>query len=236
MLYVESVTYSLLINGEKVGCLCQRGINGLTMENGLEPLSHLMFADDTFCSLWSGQSVNVQKSTIVFSPSVDAQTRGMVIEILGIPKVPTHGKYLGLPTSIGASKKEVFKSVLDRIRTKVDNWKSRLLLKADTKNKKIYWVSWTTLCKSKEEGGLGFRKAQDFNNALLYKQAWRFLTDPNSILALTYKARADIPYWSSSPRGVFTVKGTYHIQRHLNNARSLDASNSSSDSTTFKNM
>ncbi|GAA0159066.1 hypothetical protein LIER_15938 [Lithospermum erythrorhizon] len=275
MLYVESVTYSLLINGEQVG----GELSGLTMGNGLEPLSHLIFADD-ICSLWSGQSVNVQRSTIIFSPNVDAQTRVMITGILGMPEVPTHNKYLGLPTSIGASKKEVFKSVLDRIRTKVDNWKPTLLSKVDTKNKKIHWVSWTTLCKSKEEGGLGFRKTQDFNNALLCKQAWRLLTYPNSTLARTYKARYfpngsfltaelgtkpsytcgsllsirdlikkgtkwksgngyfayPIITFGSNPRGVFTVRGAYHIQRHLNNARSLDASNSSLDSTTFKIM
>ena len=34
---------------------------------------------------------------------------------------------------------------------------------------KIYWVSSTTLCKSKEDGGLSFRNIEAFNHALLAK-------------------------------------------------------------------
>ncbi|GAA0168631.1 hypothetical protein LIER_23304 [Lithospermum erythrorhizon] len=60
---------------------------------------------------------------------------------------------------------------------------------SDIKNKKIHRISWNTLCKAKEVGGLGFQRVQDYNNALLCKQAWRLLTDPDSTLALTYKAR-----------------------------------------------
>ncbi|GAA0176751.1 hypothetical protein LIER_42110 [Lithospermum erythrorhizon] len=147
---------------------------------------------------WSGQCVSVQKSTIFFSSNVDAQIRGIITRILGMPEVPTHGKNMGLSTSIGASKKEVFKSVMDRIRTKVDTWKPRLLSRKQIKRFSLhqcYSQSPTlhavlqTTYSTKDEGGLGFRKAQDFNNALLCKKAWRLLTDPSSTLALTYKTR-----------------------------------------------
>ncbi|CAL1397819.1 unnamed protein product [Linum trigynum] len=56
-------------------------------------------------------------------------------------------------------------------------------------NLKIRWVSWRNMCRSKHEGGLGFRRFEQFNQALLAKIGWQIMTDPQSLLAQVYKGK-----------------------------------------------
>ncbi|KAM1511682.1 hypothetical protein ACFX1Z_023335 [Malus domestica] len=45
------------------------------------------------------------------------------------------------------------------------------------------------MCKSKTEGGLGFRDLYAFNMAVLAKQGWRVFHHPSSLVARIFKAR-----------------------------------------------
>lgn len=54
---------------------------------------------------------------------------------------------------------------------------------------KLHWMCWDRLSKHKDAGGLGFQNFRDFNIAMLGKQAWRFLTMPESLATKVYKAR-----------------------------------------------
>lgn len=54
--------------------------------------------------------------------------------------------------------------------------------------RKIHWRSWDRMCLSKEEGGMGFKNLHAYNLAMLAKQGWRLVTNPNSLIARLYKA------------------------------------------------
>ena len=45
------------------------------------------------------------------------------------------------------------------------------------------------MCKSKLVGGIGFRNLQAFNLAMLAKQGWRLISNPNSLVAQIYRVR-----------------------------------------------
>ena len=56
-------------------------------------------------------------------------------------------------------------------------------------NRKIHWVKWDRLCEAKEVGGMGFKEIEKFNNALLAKQVWRMINNPESLCHRVFKAR-----------------------------------------------
>ncbi|XP_058783440.1 uncharacterized protein LOC131658124 [Vicia villosa] len=53
----------------------------------------------------------------------------------------------------------------------------------------IHWAKWDFVSLPLDRGGLGIRKTDDFNFALLYKWNWRILNDPNSLRCRVLRAR-----------------------------------------------
>ncbi|GAA0172195.1 hypothetical protein LIER_26064 [Lithospermum erythrorhizon] len=115
--------------------------------------------------------------------------------ILEMQEVTTHGTYLDLPSTISTIKKEVFSSIVGRIKSRIENWKPRLLSKLTTGG-----ALWKTIEKyigcllihsvrQNQKGAWGYRDTHAFNIALLSKEAWRIASDPSSQIALTYKAK-----------------------------------------------
>ncbi|XP_013624410.1 PREDICTED: uncharacterized protein LOC106330501 [Brassica oleracea var. oleracea] len=71
----------------------------------------------------------------------------------------------------------------------IDGILSRFWWGSTETNRKMSWLSWKRLSKSKQSGGLGFRNLQSFNQALLANQVWKINQRPNSLVYRVLKHR-----------------------------------------------
>lgn len=83
--------------------------------------------------------------------------------------------------------------------------------------KGIHWCALKDICVSKDAGGLGFRKLDKFNIALLAKQGWRLINYPNSLLARVLKAK----YYPNASFLTALLGNTFtYLEEHLVGKRS----------------
>lgn len=185
----------------------QGHLHGIKIAPGAPMISNLCFADDTvlYCEASmeeatellrimdiyaqaSGQIINLEKSSMLFSPGTPSSVRISIHNVLGIPVVDKFEKYLGMPAVIGRSKREVFAFIKDRIWDRVRKWNDREFSMAG-REVLLKRLPWAVLCQPKGSGGMGLRDLECFNLAMLAKQAWRLVTNPQSLLARLLKAR-----------------------------------------------
>ncbi|CAL8992514.1 unnamed protein product, partial [Prunus brigantina] len=136
----------------------------------------------------SGQKINFDKSAVCFSPNTDPVMKQLISDMLGVPIVTCHERYLGLPTLAQRSKSRMFnhlpKSLCHELFAMIARyWWGK------SGRKGIHWLGWRKLCKPKCRGGLGFRHFEAFNKAMVAKQDWRILENPTLLVAKILKAR-----------------------------------------------
>ncbi|KAK6154068.1 hypothetical protein DH2020_013707 [Rehmannia glutinosa] len=143
--------YIFIICVEVFSCILQDlqaagKIHGIKINRHAPSISHLFFADDTLLfghatveeaqhlkfaidlfEKASGQRLNHDKSGVLFSPNTDPALASQIANILGIPIVESHGKYLGLPSIIGKNKRDIFACIQDRVWKRVSGWKEKTL-------------------------------------------------------------------------------------------------------------
>ena len=59
----------------------------------------------------------------------------------------------------------------------------------DDNQRRMHWMAWWKMCVPKSQGGMGFRDIHCFNLAMLAKQAWRLLENPDSLCATILRAK-----------------------------------------------
>ena len=137
--------------------------------------------------LLSGQKINKDKTAIFFSKSTSEEAKANIKNILQLQEVKSYEKYLGLPSFVGRGKKASFdyikervsqvgrevliKSVIQAIPSyAMGCFKLPIGLCEDIEamirrywwgqrgdRRKIHWLRWSELTKSKMVGGMGFR-------------------------------------------------------------------------------
>ncbi|KAL0286539.1 UNVERIFIED_CONTAM: hypothetical protein Sangu_2472600 [Sesamum angustifolium] len=165
-------------------------ITGVSVSRTAPPISHLLFADNTFIFCHAsieamsciGDTLCLFGKASRLKVNMSEYRRGM--------ETGTCSNYRG-----GRGRAVLLKMVLHTIPTYAmscfhlpDSFLRELeSIMADFfwhsgKESKIHWLAWDKLCKPKSEGGLGFRRLQEQNLALLAKQAWRISLYPDSAL------------------------------------------------------
>ncbi|XP_071926080.1 uncharacterized protein [Coffea arabica] len=144
----------------------------------------------------TGQVVNFEKSAMFFTRNTPRMLRGEISEVLDNMREAQSGKYLGLPMTFGRAKNQVFGYLNSKISSKLQG-----LCKASSakiarfwwgggeSEKKVYRVRWSKLFEVKGKGEMGFRDLEASNMALLAKQIWRIVTNPNLLVSKVLKAR-----------------------------------------------
>uniref|UniRef100_A0A8I6XX79 Reverse transcriptase domain-containing protein n=1 Tax=Hordeum vulgare subsp. vulgare TaxID=112509 RepID=A0A8I6XX79_HORVV len=135
---------SLLNSAEQEGSL-----EGVKICRNALSFNHLLFADDSLILLkatedailhlqnilkldeeCSGQTINVDKSAIMFSKNTKMDIRRKVLDHLGLTKETWNERYLGLSVFVGQSKTKTFAYLKDRMWQCIQGWLEKLLTKA----------------------------------------------------------------------------------------------------------
>ena len=78
----------------------------------------------------SGQKLNREKTTLFFSKNTASEIQDSIKALLGVPKIKQYEKYLGLPSFVDRRKRASLEYIKDRIWSKLQGWKEKLLSQA----------------------------------------------------------------------------------------------------------
>jgi hypothetical protein len=143
--------YLFLLCAEGFSALLQKAendglIRGIKLASAAPRINHLLFADDSLILMeanvqsvetiksilqiyeeGSGQMINRDKSSVMFSSNAKRYAKNLLLQCLELGSETTEGKYLGLPTYIGRSRKKCFAYIKEKIWKRIQGWKEKLM-------------------------------------------------------------------------------------------------------------
>lgn len=144
--------YLFILCTEVLSGLCKQAQVKVTLpgvkvvRNSPPPINHLLFAGDTMffgksnaasCATLisildrydkaSGQSINRGTSAVTFSSKTSQECKIRVKAVLNMSNDGGIGKYLGLLENFGRKKRDIFASIVDRIKQRARGWTARFL-------------------------------------------------------------------------------------------------------------
>ncbi|XP_026410850.1 uncharacterized protein LOC113306079 [Papaver somniferum] len=172
---VSTVSYSVLLKGSPTVFF--------QPEKGLRKLLCYKNYLQKYC-LASGQEINFDKSDILFSRRIPEHRKALLANILEIQSRDLREKYLGTPTMGAFLIPKHLCRQMDAHLCKF--WWGETL---EPKDRKLHLLGWDILCSPKSEGGLGFRKVEIHNLAMLARDVWKIIENPDCMLAKILKTR-----------------------------------------------
>ena len=146
--------YLFILCAEGLSAMLQKAeedgrIQGIRVCRAAPRINHLFFADDSLILMRAckgdaqemmrilkvyeaapGQVINRDKSAILFSPNTNSVDKSEVRQALNIVHEAKSKRYLGLPVSIGKSRKKAFEYIKKKIWLRIHGWQEKLLSKA----------------------------------------------------------------------------------------------------------
>ncbi|GKC96297.1 reverse transcriptase domain-containing protein [Tanacetum coccineum] len=144
----------------------------------------------------SGLTPSLPKSMAYFC-NVLNHMKLSILQILPFDEGRLPVKYLGVPLVTSRLVYRDCKELLERIRSRIKDWKNKSLSAAGRlqlarsviSSMHVYWASvrgkakvlWEVVCLPKKEGGLGLRRLELFNKALMVSHIWNLLVRKESL-------------------------------------------------------
>ncbi|CAN6566565.1 unnamed protein product [Malus baccata var. baccata] len=203
--------YLFLLISEVLLLLISRAVQqgyleGIKLSTSGPMLSHLLFADDTLIFLVATNQNYMPKvedpRKYLDLPSIWGRSKKKALQFI---KERILTKIAGWKRRFlsQAGKEVLIKAVIQTIPMytmcvfrlpvsfckDIDAAVARFWWAGADRDREVHWVKWNDLSRPKKERGLGFRNLNDFNIALLARQCWRLMHDPDSLWARVLKAR-----------------------------------------------